>query len=57
MYCLNRAYISTSATVGAYIRIYLIDITLRYSFNGTFVYASSASSTIFTDFVSHFDYF
>jgi hypothetical protein len=55
--CLNRAYIGAGTTIGADIRIDFIDITLRYSFYGTLVYAGSASSAIVIDFVSHFLYY
>jgi hypothetical protein len=57
MYCLNRANISTSTTIGANIRIDLVDITLGDSLNGTLIYTSSACSAIFTNFVSHIIYF
>jgi hypothetical protein len=57
MYCLYRANICTCSTIGAYIRIDFIDITLRYCFNRTLIDASSASCAIFVDFVSHFYYF
>jgi len=57
MNCLNRANICTSTTIGADIRIDLIDITLRYCFNRTLVNASSASCAIVADFVSHLYYF
>lgn len=57
MDCLNRANISAGTTIGADIRIDLINITLRYSFNGTLIYAGSASSAIVIDLVSHFFYF
>jgi hypothetical protein len=54
MYSLNGAYICTCTAIGAYIRIYFIDVALGDSFNRTFINTSSASGAIFTDFVSHF---
>jgi len=53
----NRTNICTGTTIGAYIRINFVDVTLRYCFNRTFVNASSASSAIIVDLVSHFYYF
>ncbi len=54
---LNRADICTCTAIGANIRIDLVDVALRYSFNRTFIYTGSACSAIFVDFVSHDTYF
>ncbi len=46
MNCLYRAHVGAGTTIGTYIRVNLIDITLRYSLNRTFIYAGSASCAI-----------
>lgn len=46
MNCLNRANVGAGTTIGTYIRVYLVDVTLRYSLNRTFIYTSSASCAI-----------
>jgi hypothetical protein len=46
MNCLNWAYVGAGTTIGTYIRVNLIDITLRYSLNRTFIYTGSASCAI-----------
>jgi hypothetical protein len=51
--CFNRAYISASATIGAYFRINFIDIALSNCFNWAFIDTSTTSSTVFTNFISH----
>jgi len=43
---LNRANVGAGTTIGTYIRVNLIDITLRYSLNRTFIYTGSASCAI-----------
>jgi hypothetical protein len=57
MNCLNRANISTCPAIGTQIRIYLIDVAFRNSFNRTFINTGSACSAIFIDNVSHVFYF
>ncbi|HSO78238.1 MAG TPA: hypothetical protein VLQ76_06705 [Bacteroidales bacterium] len=54
MNCLNRANVGAGTTIGTYIRINLIDITLGYSLYRTFIYTGSASGAILIDFVSHY---
>ena len=54
MNSLNRANICAGTAVGAYIRIYFINIAFRYCFNRTLIDACSASSAIVINFVSHF---
>jgi len=54
MNSLNGANIRASTAIGAYIRIYFVDIALGDSLNRTFINTSSACGAIFTDFVSHF---
>ncbi len=51
--CSGRTSVCTSTTICANIRIDFINITFRNSFNGTFTNASTASNTIFTNYVSH----
>jgi hypothetical protein len=46
MNCLNRANVGAGTTIGTYIRVNLIDVTLRYSLNRTFIYTGSASCAI-----------
>ena len=41
------------AAVNASIRVYNVDVTRRYRFNGAFVYTSTASDACVCDFVSH----
>jgi len=53
MNCLNRANICARTTVGANIRIDLINIPFGNCLNGAFVDTGTASSAIFVDFVSH----
>lgn len=59
MVCLSRANrsnwasICASTAIRTYIRVNHIDIPRRNSFNGTFIDTRTASSTIFTNFVSH----
>jgi hypothetical protein len=50
---LNGTNICASATIGAYVRIDLIDIALGNGLNGTFIDAGTASSAIFRNFISH----
>ena len=54
MNCLNRANVGAGATIGTYIRVNLVDITLRYSLYRTFIYTGSASCAIIINFVSHY---
>jgi len=54
MNCLNGANICAGTAIGAYIRIYFIDIALGDRLNRTFINTSSARGAIFIDFVSHF---
>gem|GEM_PF-1023170 len=53
MYGFNRTYISTRTTVGAFIRINFINITLRNSFYRAFINASTACGAIIINYVSH----
>jgi hypothetical protein len=46
MNSLNGANVGAGTTIGTYIRVNLIDITLRYSLNRTFIYTGSASCAI-----------
>jgi len=55
MNCFNRAHICACATFGAHFRIDFVNVAFGDSFNGAFVDASTASSAIFTYFVSHDD--
>jgi hypothetical protein len=57
MNSLGWANISACTTIGAGIRIDFVDIAFRYCFYRALINASSASCAIFTNFVSHFDYF
>ncbi len=54
MNCLYRANVGAGTTIGTYIRVNLIDITLRYSLNRTFIYTGSASCAVICNFVSHY---
>ena len=54
MNCLYRANICAGTAIGAYVRVNFIDITFRYCFNRTLIYACSASCAIIINFVSHF---
>jgi hypothetical protein len=54
MNCLDRANVGAGTTIGTYIRVNLIDITLRYSLNRTFIYTCSASCAVICNFVSHY---
>ena len=54
MNCLNRANVGAGTTIGTYIRVNLIDITLGYSLNRTFIYTGSASCAILINYVSHY---
>ncbi len=54
MYCLNRAYIGTCATIGAYFRVYSIYISFCYCFYGTLINATSASCAVICYNISHF---
>ena len=54
MNSLYRANICAGTTVGAHIRIDLINVAFRYCFNRALVNACSASSAIIINFVSHF---
>jgi hypothetical protein len=53
MDCLNRANIGACAAIRANFGIDYINVAFFDRFNGTLVYASSASSAIFVDFISH----
>jgi hypothetical protein len=55
MNCLYRANVGAGTTIGTYIRVNLIDITLRYSLNRTFIYTGSASCAIIINNVSHYN--
>lgn len=46
MNCLHRAYVGAGTTIGTYIGVDNVDISLRYSLNRTFIYAGSASCAI-----------
>lgn len=54
MNCLYRANVGAGTTIGTYIRVNLIDITLRYSLNRTFIDTGSASCAVIINFVSHY---
>jgi hypothetical protein len=53
MNCINRANIGAGATIGTSFRIYDINISLLYCFNGTFINAAAASGAIIGYNVSH----
>lgn len=53
MDCFGRANFCASSTIGTYVRINHINISFGNSAHRTFVYASSASNTIFSNNVSH----
>jgi hypothetical protein len=53
MYCFNRAYISASATIGAYFGINFVDVAFGNSFYRTFINTSTASGAIIINFISH----
>lgn len=46
MNCFYGANVGAGTTIGTYIRINLVDITLRYSLNRTFIYTGSASCAV-----------
>ena len=46
MNSLYRANVGAGPTFGTYIRVNLVDVTLRYSLNRTFIYTGSASCAI-----------
>ena len=54
MNCLYRANVGAGTTIGTYIRVNLIDITLSYCLNRTFIYTGSASCAVFRNFVCHY---
>lgn len=54
MNCLYRAYVGAGTTIGTYIRVDYVDISLRDSLNRTFIYAGSASCAVICNFVSHY---
>lgn len=53
VYCLYGAHVCTGTTIGADIRVDFIYVSLRNSFDRTFINTGSACSAIFADFVSH----
>jgi hypothetical protein len=51
--CFDGTYISTCAAIGAEFRIDLVNVTLTYRLNRTFIDAGAACSAIIGNYISH----